>query len=224
MSRCIGRLTEGKARLSRHDPHGALRCFEKALLGCPPTKRSELATILYFLGVTLVRVGNPAGALRSWTTASRLLKHRSRASVMLKRFSNCYGMVRQATPELDDLHAFYSIQLDRYLRSKPSQRIGSTAERDMIRDLISESWRELACSGRLEGHSASEKLTLFRRISIVFPSFIVPPWGDPKVIPVNFARKQRISVNDRCACGSGLPYMLCCGRTRGAGELLSGSM
>lgn len=223
MSRCLKQLAEGKSRLSRHDPHGALHCFEQALKGCPPARRGELASILFYLGITLVRLGNKSGALRSWTAASGLAKRGSRARAMLRRFANGYGMVRQPTPELDDFHAFFAVQLDRYLKTKPSRRIGTFAERDMIWDLISEYWRELSTSGRLVGRGPDEKLSLFHRTKIVFPSIVAPDWGSPSVIPVNFARKQRSSADERCTCGSGLPYMTCCGRTHGADELLSGS-
>jgi len=142
---------------------------------------------------------------------------------MLRRFSNGYGMVRQPSPELDDLYAFYSVQLDRYLRTKPSRKIGTFAERDMIWDLLLEYWRKLKTSGKLAGKCPEEKLSLFRRTTVFFPSFVEPDWGDPSVIPVNFVRKQRLSAAERCICGSGLPYLMCCGRTHGADELLTGS-
>ncbi len=223
MSRCTPRLAEGKSCLAKHDPHGALRSFEQALKLCPPARRRELASILFYLGIALVRLGNKGGALRSWTAASRLVKRRSPARTMLRRFSNGYGMVRQASLELDDLHAFYSVQLDRYLKTKPSRRIGSFAERDMIWDLLSQHWSELKDSGMLVGRCPQEKLSLFRRMRVVFPTVMAADERDFSVIPVNFARKERLSAADRCTCGSGLAYMACCGRTHGEDELLSGS-
>ncbi len=224
MSQCFRKLEEGKTCLSRHDSHGALRCFEQALKQCSPAQRGELAAILFYLGIALVRLGNKSGALRSWKAASGLVKRGSRARAMLRRFSNGYGMVRQPSPELDDLYAFYSVQIARYLKTKPSHSLGTFAERDMIWDLISEYWRNLKASGSLAGRCPEEKLRLFRSTTVIFPSFVEPDWSDPAVIPVNFVRKQRLSPAERCICGSGLPYMECCGRTRGADELLSGSL
>ena len=216
-------LADGKAQLSRHDPHAALRSLERGLNACSVHHRRELSAILYYLGIALFRLGNRAGALRSWTTSSKLTKRGGYARLMLVRFSNPYGMVRQRTAELDDWKAFYAIQLKRYLDCKHTRKIGSFAEHDMISDLILEYWRELTKGGRLADKSPEEKIELFRQTQVIFPSFVIPEWGDLSVIPVNFARKTRVSASDRCSCGSGLPYMMCCGRTRGEEELLSGS-
>ncbi len=42
------------------------------------------------------------------------------------------------------------------------------------------------------------------------------------VIAVNFQTKKKVKLSDRCLCGSGLPYIICCGRTPGKEELMSG--
>ncbi len=59
------------------------------------------------------------------------------------RFTNCYGMERQDTTEADDWQAFSSIQTARYLLGKNKRTFATLAEKDMIGDLIRDSWQEL---------------------------------------------------------------------------------
>jgi hypothetical protein len=63
-------------------------------------------------------------------------------------------------------------------------------------------------------------------VKIVFPSVVrnephVPHVNGP-VIAVNFHTQRRVRPQDRCLCGSGLAFVLCCGRTPGKEEVLSG--
>jgi len=196
--------------LARHNPGGALRLFQKALDDCPVTDEKELARLLYFLGIALMRVGDRGSAIDSWRAAHRL-KHGTYALKMLRRYANSYGMARQTSGELDDWRAFLAIQVDRYLASKRNGRFGAEAERDMVRDLVFEYWRAIRASDVLEGRNPGEKEKLFRAVEIVFP-YRLPdaPAGD--VITVDFRRKCRIALADRCPCGSGLTFMSCCGR------------
>ena len=155
--------------------------------------------------------------------AARLRKRSCHPGKMLHRLGNDYGMVRQATPELDDWQAFYSIHLQRYLRSKRSQRITTGAESDMIRDLIYDTWKRLNNRRLLAAKSAQEKLELFGSVEIVFPFYLLPSERAGDVISVDFVAKSRLSAHDRCRCGSGMPFMMCCGRTRGVEELIPGT-
>ncbi|MBN1685815.1 MAG: SEC-C domain-containing protein [Spirochaetales bacterium] len=212
----------GKAFLSLHDPERALKSFEQALAECPVGRSKELGKILFFLGVTLKKLGLSGCALRSWSAARKLDKHNF-SDKFLERFTNRYGMIRQETPELDDWNAFYSIQLGRYLATKRSKKIGTDAENDMIWDLIREGWNELRQSVDLSILSSCERLALFGNYRIVFPFFSVPAAQESyESIPVDFTRQRRISFDDKCLCGSGLPYRLCCGRIPCKDELAGG--
>lgn len=211
----------GKTLLSRHNPEQALKNFESALAKCPVDRVKELGKILYYLGVTLQKLGRPSWALRSWSAARKLDKH-NYSGKFLSRFSNPYGMVKQGSCELDDWNAYYSVQLSRYLSTKRSKKLGTDAERDMIWDLIREGFRELCDSAGLEGMDSREKMTFFRKHRLVFPTFSVPSELDFESIPVNFLKKCKQNMDDHCFCGSGLPYKLCCGRIPGKEELQNG--
>ena len=178
--------------------------------------------VCFYLGVALRRVGYSQSAIKSWTTCLRLNK-RGHTRKLLARFTNCYGMDRQDTTEADDWQAFYSIQAARYLICKNKRTFSTMAEQDMISDLVHDAWERIGESSELIGKTVCEKMTAFRAVRIVFPSIqLSEPRNSGPVISVNFQTKQRVGVGDRCACGSGLPHMLCCGRTPGKEELLSG--
>lgn len=132
---------------------------------------------------------------------------------------NSYGMFRQENELLDDWQAFYSIQLQKYLRAKPSGRLENDAEKDMIYDLISDVWENLKQSGNLDNMTCEEKKELFWEENIVFPVYMKPPNHHDSYIRVDFTRKTVVCGSDRCFCGSGLSYDMCCGRTPGMDEI-----
>lgn len=200
--------------MSRHEPERALRLFQAALDGCPVTDERELARLLYFLGIALMRLGHKAPAMDSWRAALRL-KRPSYALKMLRRYANCYGMARQSSGDLDDWKAFLAIQVDRYLATKRNGRFSSAAERDMVRDLVFEYWRAIRASEVLDGRAPGDRERLFQAVEIVFP-YRLPDEAAAEVIPVDFRRKRRVAPADRCPCGSGLTFMSCCGRLRAA--------
>jgi hypothetical protein len=181
----------------------------------------DLGRILFFLGIALNKLGMPGYALRSWSVAGKLDKHHV-SGKFLRRFSNCYGMVKQESKELDDWNAYYSIQLEKYLSSKRSKRLGTDAERDMIHELICEGWEEMKVTVDLTSMDSCEKLAAFFSHRLVFPTMSADSREPYREIAVDFARKKRISLDDRCFCGSGLPYGFCCGRIPGKDELENG--
>lgn len=223
MNQSRRQLDRGKRALSRHNPETALKSLESALKLCPVENRRELSQVFYYLGLTLLRLDKPNGAVRSFRAAVRLRKRHCYSRAMLARFGNDYGMARQANPALDDWAAFYSIHLQRYLRSKANQRVSTEAEGDMIKDLIRDYWRLLLDRRLLDGKSCEEKLELFRSVEVIFPFYMQSEPYDEKVISVDFQRKLRLSGENRCRCGSGMPFRMCCGRTQGAEELLPGT-
>jgi hypothetical protein len=192
------------------------------LEACPASQPHELYDICFYLGIALRRIGFPQSAIKSWISCQRLNK-RGHTRKMLSRLTNCYGMDRQGSSDADDWQAFSAIQTARYLLGKNKRAFATNAEHDMIRDLIKDYWLELRRSGLLEGKSGCEKIQAFRGVRIVFPSVVfTEPHLNGPVIPVNFHTQQRVGLSDRCSCGSGLSYILCCGRTPGKEELLSG--
>ena len=212
----------GLGSLARHRPGEAVKALQTALEECPPSKAHDLYKICLYLGVALQRVGFPQSAIKSWISCQRLNK-RGPTRKMLSRYTNCYGMERQDSTEADDWQAFSSIQTVRYLLGKNKRAFSTRAEQDMIKDLIRDSWTALRRSTDLTSLSGCEKMESFRAVRIVFPTVVLAePHLDGPVITVNFQTKQKVGLNDRCSCGSGMPFMLCCGRTPGREELLSG--
>jgi hypothetical protein len=199
-----------------------VKSLQKALETCPPSRTHDLYRIFFYLGIGLRRLGYSQTAIKSWISCQRLNK-RGYGKEMLARFTNCYGMERQPSAESDDWQAFLAIHTARYLLNKNKRTFSTAAEQDMIRDLIWDSWDELAQKKPLNGESGCQKLELFRGVRIVFPSIVAaePATGEP-VIAVNFQTHKRVELTDRCSCGSGLPFIMCCGRTPGKEELLSG--
>jgi hypothetical protein len=213
----------GHRALRRHKPARAISEFEQALRECPIEKGESIARTMYLLGVALSRLGYRESALKTWIAGTKLRK-RGKCGRMSRRFSNEYGMLRQPTGELDDWNAFFSIQYARYIRIKPMKRIVSPVERDMIHDLIFQYWKAIRSGYDLHTLSPIEKLRLFRSTEIIFPLTLMhenqtnrrPP------IPVRFGTKARVHPDGPCICGSGRPYLRCCGRVQSAEEIENG--
>lgn len=212
----------GLGSLARHKPADAVHSLQIAMERCPPSESRELYRICLFLGVALKRMGFSQSAIKSWISCQRLNK-RGHTRKMLARLTNGYGMERQASAEQDDWQAFSSIQIARYLMGKNKRTFSTMAEKDMITDLIRDSWTSLQHSGDLAGKSTCQKMEHYHRVLIVFPStqHAESPTNAP-VIGVNFQTKKKLDLEERCPCGSGLPFMLCCGRTPANEELLTG--
>jgi len=221
MSCWLSELHRGIEYLSKHSPDKALVCFKNALEYCPVSNTADLAKIFFYLGVTFKKLGMQNYAVKFWS-AGRKIDKTGLSSKMFTRFANDYGMAKQKSIELDDKKAFFSVQLERYLETKHSKKIGTMAEQDMIKDLLEDYWKEIKGSKILQGMAASEKYRYFKKVKIIFPFFFVPENKGNPLVPVNFRKKTRIKDDDRCFCGSGLPYYCCCGRTPGEEELLNG--
>ena len=212
-------IDRGIRFLSRHSAQEALASFSHALAICPVSDRQTLYRVLFYLGVTLNRLGFRDSAIKSWLASQKITKN-GYAQKMLQRFANAYGMERQTCPDLDDWQAFYSLHLSRYLVSTQRKGFSSLAERDMIRDLIADSWIDLKRTGILSGKNEEEKRQIFQVVEIIFPS--TAGSSGSSVIFVDFFRQKAILPGDRCPCGSGLSFLSCCGRIKGEEELLTG--
>ena len=211
----------GLGSLAWHRPVDAVKCFQRALELCPPSRSQDLYRVCFYLGIALQRVGYSQSAIKSWISCQRLNK-RGHTRKMLSRYTNCYGMEKQESSAADDWQAFYSIQTARYLLGKNKRVFSTLAEQDMICDLIKDAWKALG-RGVLAGKTGCEKMEVFRGVRIVFPSVVIgEPHADGPIISVNFQTQQKVALGDRCPCGSGLPLFQCCARTPGKEELLSG--
>jgi hypothetical protein len=201
----------GRRELARHRPDLALRSLRQAVAACPATRAAQLSSYMYWLAIALLRLDQPELALKSLASAQKLRPKGIARAAYLHR-SNDYGMYRRSSPDLDDFYAFYSVQVCFYLSRKRNGRFDSNAEKDGVTKLIGDAWRLLARSGKLAGLSAARKLELFRARSLDFPFFGLERGPGAKVITVTFRQGRALRPDDRCPCGSGLPYMRCCGR------------
>jgi hypothetical protein len=202
----------GKRALANRRPDLALRGFRAAADACPASRPGDLSRYLYWLAVALLRLDKPEIALKSLASAQKLRPKGLARWAYLHRI-NEYGMCRRSSSELDDFYAYYSLQACAYLSRRQGARFESNAEKDAITRLIAEAWRAITLSGALDGRSAAQKLAFFKANIIDFPFFSVNPPQRGTIIATDFRRGYRLMGDDRCSCGSGLPYMRCCGRT-----------
>ena len=211
----------GRRALRSHRNRRALEFLTAALASCPASGRAGLADVLRSLGFACARLGRRDAALRCWVDAQRTCKH-PRLARLIRVCSNDHGMARQGHRLLDDWRAFHSLQLARYVRAKVHPRLGA-AETDMLRDLLWGHFTELVQSGVLHGRSAEQRRQLFAGMQLSLP-LLLPAATDPeRVLAVDFVRRRRALDGDPCVCGSGLPYVVCCGRIPTSDEIAIGS-
>lgn len=217
-------LRRGIRHLSRHEPAEAVPCFERALSDCPETRGRDLARLLYYQGMALKRLGYENTAIRCWVAARKSLKT-NRFRRLVGRCANSYGMAKQDCVERDDWQAFHALQQARYLARHGGPSIPAAmpgrSELALLKMLIYSHWINLKDSSLLKGLGPAEKRGLFRNYTIDFPFVSPHSLGEP-VIRVNFRAGRKMVESEACSCGSGLPYMLCCGRTPGSDELQGG--
>jgi hypothetical protein len=201
----------GRRELAGHRPDQAVRSLRAAVESCPAARAGELSRDLYWLALALLRLDRPELAIRSLASAQKL-RPRGMARAAYERRVNDYGMCRRTSPELDDFYAFYSVKACDYLGSKAEGRFASNEEKDTVTRLIGDAWRAIGRAGTLSSLSASGKLALFKSWPISFPLFGLEPRGSGRVIAADFRRGTALRGEERCSCGSGLPFMRCCGR------------
>lgn len=204
--------------LGEHRPDRALPSLRAAAEACPASRSGELERRLYWLAMALLRLDRPELALKSLASAQKL-RPRGLARSAYESRANEYGMPRRASRELDDFYAFYSIKIGQYFARKGSSCFVDCGEKDAVVRLVADAWRALAAAGRLRGLDASAKLARFRGARIDFPSFGLGGESARQLLRVDFRRKAALCGEERCPCGSGLPFRQCCGRTAGLGEL-----
>jgi hypothetical protein len=214
---CDSDFRRGLRELLRHRPDLAVRSLRKAADDCPATMPGELSQRLYWLSLALFRLDRPELALKGLASAQKL-RPRGIARAAYEHRVNEYGMLRRQSPDLDDFYAFYSIHSCAYLGKKPNGRFDSSSEKDNVVRLIGDSWRAVSRSRLLSGLGPAEKLAMFREWPVAFPSFGVLTERNGREVAVNFKRGSRQGCDERCSCGSGLPYRQCCGRTASPSE------
>ncbi|MEW6564020.1 MAG: SEC-C domain-containing protein [Spirochaetota bacterium] len=225
MNNWYGPFSRGRKALAKHKTTVAIREFRLALQYCPVTAYKEMAHILFNLGIALDRSGQAGLAAKSWVNARKLVRSGPLAELS-SRWINSYGMRKSGNPQLDDYRAFQSLQVYRYLSKRGSGKFCSDAERDVVYAVIDDAWKLISKSRILYSLSCSEKIALFKKAKLDFPYLYAEDvlQDDCEPIMGNFRRKNsgaspRLSGDDPCPCGSGLPYRQCCGRIYSCVEL-----
>ncbi|GAB1457862.1 hypothetical protein MASR2M48_31700 [Spirochaetota bacterium] len=173
-----------------------------------------MARRLYWLSLALRRIGKDGLALKALSSAQRLAP-RGYARSMYQRLANAYGMPRSSCTEHDDYRAFCSIHIRRYLERVPYRSFSSQEESDQVLTILADAWLRLGFASTLAEADCNERLKQFREARISFPRLrATPDIITGKTIDVNFYHGRLMNPEDRCSCGSGLPYRMCCGRTR----------
>jgi hypothetical protein len=212
---------KGRNLLARHHTEGALKVFARSWKMCPPSECACSSNILYYMGIALKRMGFFSSAIKLWVSANRIRKQ-PRIKKMIERYANGYGMLKQASQELDDRNAFFSVQIGRYLEKKHQKRFSTLAEQDVIFELTHDYWKKLRKKGILKGKTVEEKRDIFHKVVIPFPYLLMPKCIGDSILSVNFNNDENTASPTRCFCGSGLPFAMCCGRTPSVDELVKG--
>lgn len=212
---------QGRRALRGHRNRRALDLLTAAAASCPAAQRAGLAATLRWLGFVCARLGRRGAALRCWVDAQRAHKQPGLAR-LIRTCSNDHGMPRQGHRLLDDWRAFHSLQLARYVRAKERVPLGA-AETDMLRDLLWGHFTELVRRGALRGRTAEQRRRLFAAMQVTFPLLLPAAAGTERVVAADFLRRRRPVDGDPCVCGSGLPYVVCCGRIPTSDEIATGS-
>ena len=212
-------LRKGLKELSRHRPDLAIETLRLAVEAIPPACGEELSSALYWLSIALLRLDRRELAIKSLSSAQKL-RPRGHARSIYLRSINGYGMPKQPTPELDDFYAFTSIQMSAYLLRKPRRRFDSFQERDIVLKPILDAWKSLRPNGAFDGMGCCEKRDYYRRVRPNFPSFgFDTNQRGAKRLAFAFGQTSGDAAMQRCACGSGLPAIQCCGRVKSLREL-----
>ena len=180
--------------------------------------RRLMASLYCAAATEAVNKGQGDRAVAFWVNAVRCRK-RSPAKRRLLSFTNEFGMLRRASYEEDARHAFFGVQLSRYLARKRTRRIATPAEADMLLELLAESWQEQWEQVRRSKGSATELIEAFGCVRIVFPYVELPPDFQDPMTEVDFDRGERLQPERRCWCGSGLSHFRCHGRIHSVEEL-----
>lgn len=192
----------------------AIKSFKTAVDSIPASERTKLCKALNFLGIALMRSGQKSVALRSWASARRLV-HGSAAARFHSRYVNEYGMIRRASPLGDDFAAFCSLHVCRYLGSKKNGNFDSGEEREMVEQIVRQSFAELYARKDLRSAPVEAKLRAFKASKLDFPFAMKLDFTDrasAEPSRVDFLRGRCLDADDRCSCGSGLAFSRCCGR------------
>jgi tetratricopeptide (TPR) repeat protein len=215
-------FNRGRSLLSRHESKNAFHVFSQALKLCPSCECGCSSNILYLMGIALKQLGYFSPAIKLWISANRIKKQR-RIKRMIERYANGYGMLRQASPDLDDRNAFFSIQIARYLEKKADRKFSTHAEQDVVFELVNDYWKNLIKHAILKDKTIEEKRTIFHKVMIPFPYIIMPKCIGDSILNVNFMNTENSASPTRCFCGSGLSFSMCCGRTPSVQELINGN-
>jgi len=225
-------LKQGLKELGQHRPDKAINSFRSASEKLTEETPLELSNALYWLAVALRQMGQNDLALKSLATAQKLWRHGTARKVYVHSI-NEYGMTRRASPDLDDFFAFMHLQLAKYLGRKSSRRFASLEEHEAVMDTLFDAWKAIQVSEVLAGLSCAEKALFFRRTQVSFP--VVAGGGvylssthrradNARSKPFSSAACEAghhvaLATVQRCPCGSGLPYLQCCGRIKSIKEL-----
>lgn len=90
----------------------------------------------------------------------------------------------------EDISQFFSIQLARYLVSRPSQRFSGSPEQDAVLAMIKDAWVELLASGILDNLSREGREAIYVTTIICFPTFVAD--SGLSCIPVDFISGRRV--------------------------------
>lgn len=208
----------GMRALKNHDPASALPLLRASVDALSPDSGGLLAKRLYWLSVSLHKLGRMELSLKALASAQKLAP-RGLARKAYCRASNGYGMSRSACAEHDDYRAFFAVHAERYLRTVAGNAFSSREEQEAVMTIIAQAWLRVK-DGLLAGAATCEdKLAAFRSVRLAFPVLVAG--GCARITAADFGS---VPGGFRCPCGSGLPQSRCCGRVQAGSMSRAGSI
>jgi tetratricopeptide (TPR) repeat protein len=189
-------LRKGKKLLSKQELQKALKCFETDVTKCPVRSQDGLEESLYYLGLTLKKLGKDDSALRCWLLGKKVNKN---------GISN--KMIKIESLFENHKKLFIQIQVQKYLKAKKTHCFCSDAEKDVVNEIIINYWQDLESPSEIEQLSNNDKLKFFKEQLVIFPH------STTSMIFTDSQSGSGVETPERCTCGSGYPSTQCCGST-----------
>lgn len=146
----------------------ALEYLKEAVKDCPAEENKDLSKILLYLGIVLSKLGCFEGAFKSWNSIL-LINREKKLTNLVKRLIDHARKESFSVISENDREMFISIQIEKYLSSKPVDYRCTKEENDFLLDLFDSYWDTFIHETSLRGMSKKEKKAIFYHFDIIIP-------------------------------------------------------
>lgn len=199
-------FNRGKQALVRNNLRSALCSFNQAIKQCPLTESRELASLLYYTGIVLNKLGLRKRALQTWNISSQTDKN-SHASSLIDHFC---GLDRISRELLNDWNSFLYLKFYAYLQLKKRPYFLHMQELNQVRALILDYFTVLNFNEEFKMAPKGRKRQMIKDLYIDFPDIKSRRQEQSEILA--FQAKAEGFQRLNCLCGSQIPQKLCCGK------------